>query len=317
MTGDPRQLTVLGWDQDWAEQFASLPGAPARVIRVDRGAVRALGPGGALSAVPAVGSTVVTGDWIAVACDTDGAATVAGIAARRTALVRRDPRPEPAPQVLAANVDEVWVLQAVDQPLRAGWLDRALVVAYGSGATPLVVVTKADLRAGGADAIVAAACAMSPHTGIMVTSTVAGEGIAALAEHLHGGRSVALLGRSGSGKSSLVNALAGQAAQATAAVRGGDARGRHTTTRRALVPVAGGSVIDTPGVRALGLWEADAGLDGAFPDIAALAPHCRFNDCGHDHEPGCAVQRARDEGALPAERYLRYLTLRRESLHES
>jgi ribosome biogenesis GTPase len=310
------RLAPYGWDDHWAAEFALLPGAPARVTRVDRGAVRAVTATGPVSATPAIDSTLVTGDWIAV--DHDGAddTTVAASAPRRTALVRRAPGAEPAPQTLAANMDEVWVMHGAERPLRAAWLDRALVVAYGSGATPLIVITKTDLVADPARAV-AAARALSPGTGVVTTSTVTGEGMDTLARRLDGGRCAVLLGRSGSGKSSLVNTLAGDAVQVTGSVRAGDARGRHTTTRRALVAVADGCVIDTPGVRALGLWDAGPGLQGAFPDIAEHALTCRFSDCRHEHEPGCEVMRARDDGDLPLDRYQRYITLSSEWLDES
>lgn len=309
-------LGPYGWDAAWAAEFATLPGTPARVTRVDRGAVRAVTPSGTVSATPDIGSGLVTGDWVAVQSDHDGdgdEAVVAATAPRRTALVRRDPSAEPAPQTLAANMDEVWVVHSAERPLRAGWLDRALVVAYGSDATPLIVITKADL-ARDAATFIATARTLSPHTAVAATSAVSGDGVDTMARRLHGGRCAVLLGRSGSGKSSLVNALADDAAQVTRSVRAGDARGRHTTTRRALVAVAGGCVIDTPGIRALGLWDADVGLQRAFPDIADRARQCRFNDCRHDREPGCAVQQARDQDALSDERYQRYMTLSSESL---
>lgn len=213
------------------------------------------------------------------------------------------------PQALAANMDHVWITHAATHPLRAAWLDRALIVAYGSGATPVFVVTKADL-ASDIDTLVNQATSLTPGLTAVVTSVVDGRGVDALTEWLHDGRCAALLGRSGSGKSALVNALSGVAEQRTAEVREADGRGRHTTTRRALVPIAGGSVIDTPGVRALGLWEPEEGLRLVFPDIGELAEHCRFNDCQHEHEPDCAVLHARDAGGLSPERYRRYITLR-------
>lgn len=303
-------FAVLGWDQAWAGVFATLPGSPARVTRVDHGRARTFTRSGPVAATPAPEvAGIVTGDWVAVVTSEDGSATVAAQAPRRTALVRRDPGEEPMPQVLAANMDQVWITHAADHPLRAAWLDRALVVAYGSGATPVFVVTKADMAAD-IETLVDQVTALAPGVTAMVTSVVDGRGVNELTERLEGGRCAALLGRSGSGKSSLVNTLSGIAEQRIAAVRTADGRGRHTTTRRALVPIAGGSVIDTPGVRALGLWEPDEGLRLAFPDISELTEDCRFNDCGHEHEPGCAVLHARDTGALPQDRYRRYITLR-------
>lgn len=301
-------LDALGWDAGWEAAFAGVPGAPARVTRVDRGWLR-VDDGVEVSTVaqPLAGPSPVTGDWVARTV-TDGEARVSHVARRRTALVRRDPADStPVPQALAANMDEVWVVHAVDQPLRAGWLDRALVVAYGSAAHPVVVVAKADLD--GADEVLATARALAPHTDLATASSTDGRGVAELRARLTAGRCAALLGRSGAGKSSLINALTDGGGQATAAVRDGDARGRHTTTRRSLVRVADGTVIDTPGIRAIGLWEPAEGLAGTFPDITALAGDCHFGDCTHRHEPGCAVRAGRDEGTIAPDRYDRFITL--------
>lgn len=311
MTGSPEPddpWTGLGWDDGWRDAFARLPGTPARVGRVDRGWLRVLHREGARSlAAPADGPAPVTGDWVACAFD-DEPPGVLAVAPRRTALVRRDPADNaPRPQVLAANMDHVWIVHAVDQPLRAGWLDRALVVAHGSGADVLVVVMKADLD--GADDVIAGLAALAPGVEVHAASTVDGAGVAALRTRLCDGRSAALLGRSGAGKSSLINALLGEATHRTGEVRAGDAKGRHTTTRRSLVRVGGGTVIDTPGVRALGLWDPAHGLALTFPEIAHLATRCRFTDCSHTHEPGCAVRSALDEGDLASDRYQRYVTL--------
>jgi ribosome biogenesis GTPase len=255
---------------------------------------------------------VVTGDWVACA-PVDGQPIVVDVAPRRTALVRRDPAEHaPRPQVLAANADQVWIVHAVDQPLRAGWLDRALVVAHGSGGHPLVVIAKHDLDPDEATATRIAA--LAPGTDVVTTSSTAGHGIDDLRTRLAGGCCAALLGRSGAGKSSLINALAGTTAHRTARVRAGDARGRHTTTRRSLVRVAGGSVIDTPGIRAIGLWEPERGLARTFADVTDLAAGCRFTDCSHRHEPGCAVLVGLDVGTLDRRRYDRYIALSEPAL---
>jgi ribosome biogenesis GTPase len=300
---------VLGWDGTWAEVFVMLPGTPARVTRMDHGRARALTRSGPVSATPAGDlDRLVTGDWVAITGDDTGPATVTAMARRRTALVRRDPGEEPAPQALAANMDQVWITHAAGHPLRAGWLDRALVVAYGSGATPVIVVTKADL-APDVGTLTNEIAALAPGVALVVTSTIDGRGLDTLGTRLQGGRCAALLGRSGAGKSSLVNALSGGTDQRTGTVRTTDGRGRHTTTRRALVTVGGGSVIDTPGLRALGLWEPEMGLRLAFPEISELAASCRFNDCRHQNEPDCAVLLARDTGRLSSDRHRRYITL--------
>lgn len=312
----------LGWDRRWARWFTDLPGDPARVARVDRGRVQVLRLDGTPSWLPAptTGDTPVTGDWVSYDV-VGGQPVLTALADRRTALVRRAPAevshararsPRRAgggarPQTLATNMDKVWVVHSVDQPLRAAWLDRALVVAYGSGAHPTIVVAKADL--GDADDCAATIATLAPTVPVTISSASEGHGLERLAADLHGGGCAALLGRSGSGKSSLINALAGAGTHRTAAVRTGDARGRHTTTRRSLTLVSAGSVIDTPGVRALGLWEPAAGLALAFPDIADLATACRFADCTHRHEPGCAVRDRVEHGELDGQRYDRYITL--------
>ena len=299
-------FAALGWDPGWEQEFSDRSGTPGRVTRVDRGVLHVLTRAGPVLAPPAADvPAVVTGDWVAL--NAGDLVQVSALVARRTALVRRDPGEEPAPQLLATNMDQVWIVHAVEQPLRAAWLDRALAMAHGSGATPVVVLTKID-QVTDAGELCERIATLAPGVATAATSATGHHGLQPLITRLHNGRTAALLGRSGSGKSSLVNALAG-AAQRTAAVRVGDARGRHTTTRRALVLTAGGSVIDTPGIRALGLWKPAKGLALTFPDIAELATHCRFDDCRHRDEPGCEVRSAVKEGRLPSDRYGRFITL--------
>lgn len=309
MTSSGR-LVALGWDDGWRDATRALGGTAGRVVRLDRGWARVVTDAGPVAAaLPVGGPSVTTGDWVTVAVSGDDDGQVLGRTDRRTALVRRDPAEEPGPQVLAANIDDVWIVHPADRPLRSGWLDRALVVANGSGAVPIIVVAKADVAAGAAADAADTATTLAPDVDVVSTSAVDGRGIDVLGDRLAGGRTAALLGRSGSGKSSLINAVSGVADQRVGAVRASDARGRHTTTRRALVVAAGGSVIDTPGVRALGLWEAEDGLARTFPEIASVAADCRFRDCSHRVEPGCAVIRALDARTIDEARYRRYITL--------
>jgi len=293
----------------------------ARVVRVDRGRAHLATADGPVAAATrtlagrraGAGAALVTGDWLVWAADADEGPAVLARLEPRTALVRRVAQDDLSQQQeLATWVDVVAVVVPLDVEPSVNRLERTLAVAWQSGARPLVVATKADVVAdaaaerellerssGGAD--------------VLVTSTATGEGLDALRRALGTG-TVVLLGPSGAGKSSLVNALVGQDVQVVAGVRAGDGRGRHTTTARELVPLPGGGVLlDTPGVRGLGLWETSSGLDRAFEDVAALAARCRFADCSHAAEPGCAVTAALESGELSERRWRSHQKLQREA----
>jgi ribosome biogenesis GTPase len=316
-------LARLGWDAGWAasaagagaEAATTRAGAPARVARVDRGWASVLpGDDDEATRVRLAGHEVVTGDWILV--DRGG---VAAVLPRRSAFVRggagegRD-RAARRPQVVAANVDLVFVVQACDNGPNLRRLERELVLAFESGATPVVVLSKADLvDEEAAHAAVAAAHTAAPDLDVVVTSARAGRGLDALRALARPNHTVALIGASGVGKSRLVNALVGETVQAVGAVRAGDRRGRHTTTARELVALPGGGwLVDTPGLRSVALWDAYEGLRRVFSDIESLAEACRFGNCSHNTEPGCAVRAAIDAGTLDAARYEHYLRLERE-----
>ena len=324
-------LVAYGLDDRVATLFGSfepvLPGEHrlARIVRVDRTTCLAVAAGG-FERVETAGVTSrrggldtdpATGDWVVVAQpdstpDSTPAAVVA-VLARRSAVGRRAPEDRGGtPQVLAANVDMMAVVAALDRPLSANRLERTLVLAWESGATPVVVLTKAD-AAGDLEAARAAAEAAAATVRVLVTSAATGAGIAELGALVQGGGTIAFIGPSGAGKSTLVNRLVGADVQRTGDVRAADGRGRHTTTSRELVPVPGGGVLlDTPGLRSLGLLDAGSGISATFADVEELAGSCRFGDCAHGREPGCAVREAVAVGALDERRLASYQKLRRE-----
>jgi ribosome biogenesis GTPase len=299
-------LAPLGWSPARQAELEALgrPGAvPGRIGRVDRGSsvvIAATGP------VRVEAPGLVAGDWVAL----EGG-RLAAVLGRRTLLARRAAGRPDAEQAIAANVDVVAVVHGLDRPLRDRRLHRALALAWDSGATPVVVLTKADLDPDAAARALDAEVAFGVDA--LPVSARTGGGLDALAARARPDRTLVLVGESGAGKSTLVNALLGREALATAAVRDGDHKGRHTTTARHLVPLpGGGALIDTPGVRELGLWGSDEGVRAAFADIAALAEGCRFADCRHDGEPGCAVEAAVEEGSLDAGRLGSHRDLMRE-----
>jgi ribosome biogenesis GTPase len=219
-------------------------------------------------------------------------------------------------QVLAANVDVAFVVAGLDGDFNLRRLERYLAVAWSGGTTPVILLNKADVAAD-LEGLRVAAEAIAPGVEVRTLSALTGDGVANIAsDHLAQGRTAVVLGSSGVGKSTLVNALLGVERQRTSDVREDDSRGRHTTTFRELVRLPGGALlIDTPGIRSLGVAGASDGLEPVFADIADLAAGCRFGDCGHEHEPGCAVQAALQDGRLEAARFASYRKLEREAAH--
>lgn len=294
-----------------AEQSAARLG---RVTRVDRGECEVLTVDGPVRAVSDSmrsqrATAPVTGDWVAVVDDDDVGWAVRHIFDRTTAIVRRDPAENATDQVLVSNIDRVAVVHALDHTPNEARVERFVVLAIDSGAEPLVVLNKSDTSA-----LVAEQWEwLADVAPVVVTSAVDGTGIEELRSHIGDQETIVFIGPSGVGKSTLINALIGDEVVATGAVREGDRRGRHTTTVRELIELpSGGLLIDTPGIRSVGLWAADIALDAVFADIAELAVGCRFRDCTHRSEPGCAVGAAVDDGTINSTRLARYQLLWQE-----
>ncbi len=312
-------LHDLGWDPSWHETFepyAERQLIPARVAVRHHGPCELLSERGALGGLPAGHLTdaalPAVGDWVAARpLPGERKALIEAVLPRRSAFKRKEAWRRTVEQVVAANVDTVFVVSAFGPDLNARRLERYLVGVWESGARPAIVLTKADLEPDHADAVHAVE-AIAFGVPVHVVSAVTGAGLDALGAHLGRGRTVALLGSSGVGKSTLVNRLAGREVLATRDLRA-DGRGRHTTTHRELVQLPGGGLLlDTPGMRELQLWAGEEALDGTFEDVTSFAGECRFADCAHEHEPGCAVKAALADGSLSAERWESYRKLQRE-----
>ena len=327
-TGGMEALVQLGYDPQVAAEFA--PHAAGgltlgRVVRADRGfvfvttaseAVLLAEPAIALikAAGPDPESLPAAGDWVAVRVDPElDVPLVEAVLPRSSAILRRDPGKAAVAQVLAANIDTVFIVQPIEEEPNVRRLERELALAWESGAMPVVVLNKAD-RSQDPTAALDTVRAVAIGVDILLTSAETGEGVEQLRSYTAGHRTIVLIGPSGAGKSSLVNHLAGERVQATAEVREFDGKGRHTTVSRELITLPdGGVLIDTPGIRAVAMWEAEDGLAATFPEIEELALSCRFSDCAHSEEPGCAVRAAVEDGTLAADRFESYRALRAES----
>ena len=305
-------LGELGWNADLADNLESGLTA-ARVVAVHRGAfdlrtvhgtVRASLPGRLLHE----GVDVATGDWVGLA-----GSQIRSVLPRRSAIVRSAAGRTSDSQTLAANVDVAFVVSSLGPELEPRRIERYLVTIWESGATPEIVLTKAD-RFEDPWPLVAEVEAVAVGVPVHVVSGVTGQGCDALRARLRIGTTAVLLGSSGVGKSTLVNRFAGRELMAVKETRADDDEGRHTTSHRELILLPGGGiVIDTPGLRELQLWDGGAGaVEEAFSDIDELTSACRFNDCSHNTEPDCAVQAALLSGALSRERHASWLKLQRE-----
>lgn len=293
---------------------------PGRVVRVDRGFPLVATESGLERAemstelLKTATSLAVVGDWVALsAADDHHKARIEAILPREGVFARSDPGESTDMQILVANVDVVFIVQALSgRGVNLRRLERELALAHGSGATPVVILSKADISARQIDEVLSEVREVVGAVEVIVESTVTGAGIGRIREIIAPGVTAVLLGGSGVGKSSIVNALHGEEIQEVQAVRETDDKGRHTTVAREMILLPnGGIIVDTPGMRSLALWDTD-GLDAAFPEISDAASGCRFRDCTHTDEPGCAVIAAMESGDIVPRRLDSYRMLAAE-----
>ena len=329
MSSADLSLEALGWKEPFQRAFSAMEAegyTPARVMLQERELYSICGAQGEYLAevsgrfrheslgpqdYPAVG------DWVAVRpAQGEGRAAIHCVLPRLTKFSRRAAGERTEEQVVAANVDFVFLVSGLDGDFNVRRIERYLTAAWESGASPVVVLNKADIcddPSARADEVDAVAIGAPVH----VVSALTGDGIDIFKSYLRAGRTVAFLGSSGVGKSTIINALLGRAVQEVQAVREGDQRGRHTTTRRQLFVLEGGGLLlDTPGMRELQLWDGSEGIEASFDDIVQLASLCRFRDCRHESEPGCAVLEAVEAGELDAARLESYHKLQRETRYQ-
>ena len=316
-----------GWSEELQRrfhEFAAQDLTPGRVVIHQRGPYRIITSTGEMPAemsgklahTAAQGGYPVAGDWVAVSVrQPENAATIHHVVPRLSAFIRKAAGTARTSQVVAANVDVAFLALSLNDDLNLRRMERYLASTRESGAEPQIILTKSDLTAGAA-AMKASVEDAAKGVTVHMVSALTGEGLDSVVTAIGRGRTAVLLGSSGVGKSTLVNALVGSQVMATQAIREDDAKGRHTTTHRELVLLPGGGLLlDTPGMREMGLWDAEAGVAETFADIEELAAQCRFSDCKHGNEPGCAIRAAMDEGKLDEGRWRSFAKLQGEVAH--
>ena len=320
MSKSPPEPGALGWDDFFSGTFHSLgieDAVPARVVRQARFGYFVQTPHEEMLVEPSgklkADSLPAVGDWVAVQPNKDGSGgTILAILPRKTGFSRGSPGKTVSEQVVAANIDHVFLMVGLDRDFNLRRIERYLTMIYNSGASPVILLNKADLCEEIEDRL-AEVESIAPGIPVHAISAVEGTGVAELEKYLRRGETIAFLGSSGVGKSTLINSLIGEERMAVREVRERDGKGRHTTTHRELIVLpGGGALIDTPGLREIQVWGSTEGLQESFPDIEALAADCRFRDCRHESEPGCGVSEALEAEELDHKRYQNYIKLRQE-----
>lgn len=323
VAGNPR-LSELGWSDFFAGRFAALEAdwlRPGRILTQEK--LLYLVHDGKVELAAELSGRFrheaeqhhgfpAVGDWVAFKPHSENRATIHALLPRRTAISRKVPGGLTEEQVIAANVDTIFLVAGLDQEFNPRRIERYVAAMLGSGATPVVVLNKTDICPDPA----AAAAQLGPlqaMVAVHMVSAAGGTGLDAIRSYVRAGETVAFIGSSGVGKSTIINRLLGTDRQRTGGVSEAVGKGRHVTTRRELIPIPGGGLLmDTPGLRELQLWGEESNLEGAFEDIEALARECRFRDCRHDNEPGCAVRAALEAGTLEPERLHNFEKMQRE-----
>ncbi len=314
-------LKEYGWNEFFEKEWKKNSAAgmfPGRVIADYGQIVRVITEEGELSVNrpvnrPEEAMLLAVGDWVALEYSQDAKAHhIRFVLARKTKFSRAGAGRELKEQIVAANVDTVFLIQSLNRDFNMRRLERYIITAWESGAIPVVVLTKADC-CDEVEEKTAIACSAVPGVEVIAISCITGEGVDEIRKHLAPGKTIALLGSSGVGKSTLLNYLAGKEILKTGEIREDDDRGRHTTTHRELVLLPeGGLILDTPGMRSLSLWEADTGMELMFGDIEEMVKQCRFHDCKHKNEPGCVIRFALNKGTLDRKRWESWLKLQKE-----